>query len=95
MDLATGPAEESEARSMTFPRIFRVRRQFGRPCVTDVRTGVNQELDRLNLRARVHSGETVAITAGSRGIAHLHLILKAVVDYFEGFPRSNALSFAT
>ncbi|MBI5774257.1 MAG: DUF2088 domain-containing protein [Verrucomicrobia bacterium] len=68
---------------MTFPRIFRVRQKFERTRVADVAAEARRELERLNLRERVRPGQTVAITAGSRGIANIHLIIKAVVDFFK------------
>ncbi len=69
---------------MTFPRIFRVRQTFERTRVGDVVVEVERELARLHLRARIQPGQTVAITAGSRGIANIHLIIKAAVDHFKG-----------
>ena len=68
---------------MNFPRIFRVRQKFERKRLTDVTSEVHRELECLGLRERVRSGETVAITAGSRGIADIHLIVKAAVDHFK------------
>ena len=68
---------------MTFPRTFRVRQTFERTRVADVAAEVRRELERLNLRERVRPGQTVAITAGSRGIAEINLIIKAAVDYFK------------
>jgi len=66
---------------MCYPKIFRVRQKFERPRVADVAHEVIKELGRLNLHERVQSGQTIAITAGSRGIANISLILKAVVDF--------------
>ncbi|MBI3879013.1 MAG: DUF2088 domain-containing protein [Verrucomicrobia bacterium] len=68
---------------MIFPRIFRVRQTFERQRVADVTAEVRRELERLNLRERVRPGQTVAITAGSRGIANIHLIIRAAVDHFK------------
>ena len=68
---------------MIFPRTFRVRQTFERTRVADVAAEVTQELARLNLQDRIRPGQTVAITAGSRGIANIHFIIKAVVDHFK------------
>lgn len=68
---------------MTFPRIFRIRQTFERTRVAEVAAAVQRELERLNLRERVRPGQSVAITAGSRGIANIHLIIKAAVDHFK------------
>ncbi len=67
---------------MIFPRIFRVRQTFERTRVADVAAEVQRELARLNLRECIRPGQTVAITAGSRGIANIHLLIKAAVDHF-------------
>jgi hypothetical protein len=66
----------------TFPQIFRVRQQFVRPRVVDVAREVDAQLARLELRRRVQPGQSVAITAGSRGIANMALILRAAAGHF-------------
>lgn len=67
---------------MSFPRIFRVRQKFERPRVADVHAEVQRELSRLNLGERVQRGQSVAITAGSRGIANIAAIVQSTVEYF-------------
>jgi hypothetical protein len=68
---------------MIFPRTFRIRQSFERPRAGDLTAETRRELEKLNLRERVQPGESVAITAGSRGIANIHLIIKAVVNHFK------------
>jgi hypothetical protein len=65
-----------------FPQIFRVRQTFARPRVTDIAREVHAQLARLELHRRVHAGQSVAITAGSRGIANIAVILRAAVEHF-------------
>jgi hypothetical protein len=65
-----------------FPQIFRIRQKFERPRVADVAREVRAQLERLGLSSRVRSGDTVAITAGSRGITNIAVILRATVEYF-------------
>ncbi len=67
-----------------YPQVFRVRQKFAAPRVDDVVAAVHEELSKLNLKRRVRPGQTVAITAGSRGVANIALILKAVVEHFQG-----------
>ncbi|MCL6505395.1 MAG: nickel-dependent lactate racemase [Bryobacteraceae bacterium] len=69
---------------MEYPQIFRVRQLFERPRVDDIPGTVQAELRRLGLEHRIKPGQTVAISAGSRGIANIHVIIKAAVDYFKG-----------
>jgi len=66
-----------------FPRTFRVRQTFERTRVADVAAGTNREMERLNLRDRIQPGHSVAITAGSRGIANIRFIIKSAVDHFK------------
>ena len=54
-----------------WPRFFRVHQKFDAPVVNDVVRATIETLGTLDLRQRVKPGESVAITAGSRGIAHI------------------------
>ncbi|MFO0869254.1 MAG: lactate racemase domain-containing protein [Pirellulales bacterium] len=67
----------------SYPRIFRVRQRFEAPRVTDIEAEVEAQLAGLQLSNRVKPGQTVAITAGSRGIAQIHRILRAAVRHFQ------------
>jgi hypothetical protein len=64
-----------------YPRVFRVRQQLPRPRVTDVPAAVETALAALNFSARVRPGHRVAITAGSRGIANIAVILRAAASH--------------
>ena len=66
---------------MSLPRMFRLRQRFDAPSVADVAGEVERELTRLDLGEKVRPGQTVAVTAGSRGIANVPVILKAVVGH--------------
>ena len=68
--------------SARYPRTFRVRQTFERTLVADVAGTVQAELTRIGVAQRVQPGQTVAITAGSRGITNIAIILKATVDFF-------------
>jgi hypothetical protein len=63
------------------PEFFRVRQTFERPLVTDISAKVESELSSLQLGAVVNAGQTVAISAGSRGIANIALIIKSIADH--------------
>ena len=69
---------------MLLPRMFRLRQHFDSPTLDDVTGAVELELEHLALAERIRAGESVAITAGSRGITNIVLILKAVVDHLRG-----------
>ena len=66
-----------------FPLMFRVRQTFERPRVDDIPTTVDRQLTELALSQKIQPGQSVAITAGSRGIANIHVIIKAAVDHLK------------
>jgi hypothetical protein len=68
---------------MQYPQFFRLRQTFARPRVEDIPATVQAELSRLNLGQKIKPGQTVAITAGSRGIANIRVILRAIVDHLK------------
>ncbi len=61
-----------------FPRTFRVSQRLEGPRLTDVRQAVCESVRSLHIRAK--RGETVAVTAGSRGIANIAEITRQVCD---------------
>src|SRR6516165_7669878 len=64
---------------MHYPKMLRLRQTFERPRVDDIADAVHQTLASLNLARTIRPGQTVALTAGSRGIANIPQILKATV----------------
>ena len=59
--------------------MLRVRQHFEAPRVDDVAAAVRGELERIGIRGRIAPGRTVAITAGSRGIADVVTVLRTLV----------------
>ena len=66
---------------MSYPRMVRVRQKFPRPKVENIPVAVRDTLDKLALGKTIKRGQSVALTAGSRGIANIALILKSVVQH--------------
>jgi hypothetical protein len=66
---------------LRYPELFRVRQTFDRPKIEDVAQAIVAEFDKLKLSNTIKPNQTVAITAGSRGITNFKLILKTIVDY--------------
>jgi hypothetical protein len=66
---------------LVLPDFFRVRQRFDGPRVEDVPAAAREALESLDLSTRVRRGETVAVTAGSRGIANLTLVLAEIVRH--------------
>ena len=66
---------------MAFPKMIRVRQTFPRPRVADIPVAVREALGSAALR--VKSGDTVAVGAGSRGIANIDVIVGATVRWLK------------
>jgi hypothetical protein len=62
------------------PRLVKVRQSFERPQVADVAGELVAKLRAGGTLARVKAGDRVAITAGSRGITGLPLVLKTIAS---------------
>jgi hypothetical protein len=63
--------------------MVRIRQQFERPQVADVAGAVTAALERLDLGRRIRPGQTVAVTAGSRGIANIPEVLRGTVAFLK------------
>ena len=63
-----------------FPRLFRVRQFLSDTRVGDVTSTVLDQIEGLKLANKIQPGASVAITVGSRGIANIAEITKAIVD---------------
>ena len=68
---------------MALPKMARVKQHFDAPVLTDLHETIHGELDRIDTASIIQSGETVAITAGSRGVANITIAVKATVDYLK------------
>jgi hypothetical protein len=66
---------------MALPKMVRVRQTFPRPRVSDIPKAVADTLGAAALR--VKRGDTVAVGAGSRGIANIDTIVRATVDWLK------------
>lgn len=60
--------------------LLAVEQRFEAPRATDVTEAVGEALERSELLAQIKPGASVAVGAGSRGIANIPVIIKAVVD---------------
>jgi Lactate racemase N-terminal domain len=65
---------------MAHPRMLRVRQRFERPRVEDVPAAVRAALESLDLGRTVRPGQSVALTAGSRGIANIPIVLRSTAE---------------
>ncbi|MBV9169566.1 MAG: Tn3 family transposase [Chloroflexi bacterium] len=67
--------------TLPLPRFFRVHQALPTDRVPDVPAAVREALDAAGLAERLPPGASVAITAGSRGIASIPIVVRSVVDY--------------
>lgn len=65
---------------MPYPRLSSVKQTFETTFIQDIPAKIHEELTKLNLGSKVKPGQTVAVTAGSRGIGRINIIIKTVVD---------------
>ena len=66
---------------MPYPRMTKIKQKFESiPAIEDIGKEVHHQLSKPGLMSPVKADDSVAITAGSRGIANMHLILRAVVE---------------
>ncbi len=75
-----GPSQPTMSR---YPRLFRVCQHFPAHRVGDVAAEVDSQLGRLALGDRLRPGQSVAVSAGSRGIANIALILRTAVQHLQ------------
>ena len=68
---------------MALPKMARIQQRFEAPVLTDLPAAIHAELERINASAIVKPGETVAVTAGSRGVANVATAVKATIDYLK------------
>lgn len=68
---------------MSLPRMFRIRQHFENPRVDDVAAATRSQLESLGLAARLKPGASVAVTAGSRGIANIDMVIGAIVRHLK------------
>lgn len=69
--------------ALAYPEMFRVAQTFPRTRVEDISATVEAELARLDLTSRIKPGQSVAVTAGSRGIANIAEIVRAIVAHLK------------
>lgn len=70
-------------RDLPIPRMLPVRQKFDAGRIEDVPAAVRRELDRPDIRAKLRPGMRIAITAGSRGIDNLAIIIKEVAAFLK------------
>lgn len=83
MEIKQGGVVSQLLAGVPIPRMFRARQIFPQEHIepADIPVAVMEQLDREPFRSKVKPGMEIAITAGSRGIANVDIITKAVADF--------------
>lgn len=83
MEIKRGGVVSRLLEPVEIPPMFRARQTFPRETIRpeDVPARVAEELSREPFASKVKPGMSVAVTAGSRGIANVAVITRAVVDF--------------
>jgi hypothetical protein len=68
---------------VVYPKFVRIQQQFERPKVEGIEKTIHDTLERLDLGKKIRPGQSVALTAGSRGIANIGRILKGTADFLK------------
>ncbi len=66
--------------AMTFPRMVEVQQKIRSLKLDDYISAIREELRKKRLDEKVNAGSRIAVTAGSRGIAHYAEILSTVIE---------------
>ena len=83
MEIKNGGTVSRLLAGVPIPHMFRARQQFPQEHIdpADIPAAVMEQLGREPFRSKVRPGMEIAITAGSRGIANVDIITRAVVDF--------------
>lgn len=76
---------QSSMPDLTFPSIFRIRQKFPSRRIDDIPARIIAEFERAKVREKIQPGQSVAITAGSRGINNIVLILRTIVGILQSW----------
>ena len=77
------PAIAKKVGGVALPRMFRARQVFPRPCLKpeEIPAALRARLEAEDIAATVKPGMRIAVTVGSRGVANVAVITKAIVDF--------------
>lgn len=62
------------------PKMVRIRQKYDDKKIMDLKNHIEKEMDEVLIPKEDFTGKSICITAGSRGIPHLDMIIKTVVD---------------
>jgi len=83
MKIEKGGVVSALLADVAIPKMFKAKQTFPRPCISpkDIPAAVQAEMNKDRVAGLIIPGMDIAITAGSRGIANVDVITKAIVDF--------------
>ncbi|MGG2197517.1 MULTISPECIES: lactate racemase domain-containing protein [Paenibacillus] len=63
---------------MELPKLVKIKQTFTGPVIEDIEAEVFRQMERIGLADKVKPGMKIAITAGSRGIANIALMIRSI-----------------
>lgn len=83
MEVVSGGIVSNLLADVRIPKMFRARQVFARPVIAreDIPAVVFAELSKERVSGLINPGQSIAVTAGSRGIANVDVITRAIVDF--------------
>ncbi len=83
MEIKKGGLVSKLLADVHIPRMFKVKQIFPRPVIKpeDIPNVIRRELSQGKFSRKIKPGMNIAVTAGSRGIANVAIITKAIVDF--------------
>lgn len=83
MEIKKGGVVSKLLEGVYIPKMFRAKQTFRRPVIMpeEIAGVIFAELSKEKVSQQIKPGMNIAITAGSRGIANVDIITKAIVDF--------------
>lgn len=83
MEPVKGGSLSNLLKDIPIPKMFRAEQSFKKDRIEpeQIPGVVREQLSRPEISSRIQPGMNIAITAGSRGIANVNVITRAIVDF--------------
>ena len=78
--MRSGSARLGNRSVINLHKLIQIKQKFSSYAINDIPERIKSEIDNLHLYKVIKPGDSIAITAGSRGISDINLITKHVID---------------
>lgn len=75
--------QTSNVTSNDYPKLYKIRQKFDNTKIENITEEIIKELDLINAKNIINPGMKIAVTAGSRGISNIALIIKSICSYIK------------